>query len=90
MTTHSRTWQTLTWILLAVLACAVGAAGFARLARVPAVGLAEVAGALLLLAGLIHFARARGRLRLLAALDAYAEREIDRERCKAQRAGQLV
>jgi len=83
MMTHSRTWQTFGWVLIALLACAFGAVGLVRLAEPPPVALTGTAGAVLLLAGVACSVRARGRGRFLAALDAYATREIDRERRRA-------
>ena len=83
MTTHSRTWQTVKWVLVALVAFVFGAAGLARLAEPPTVALTGTAGAVLLLAGVACSVRARGRGRFLAALDAYATREIDRERRRA-------
>jgi len=80
MTKSSRTWQTVGWALIALLACAFGVAGTARLAGAPVTGLTQLACAALLLAGLAHSVRSRGRGRLLAVLDVYAEREINRER----------
>ncbi len=90
MTTHSRIWQTTAWVLIVLLACVVGAAGLARLGWTPVVGLIVVAGIVLLLAGLVCSARSRGRLRLLAVLDAYTERELDRERSRTARAARLA
>lgn len=80
MTTTLKTSRAVAWALGALLACALGAAaqhlasGQGLRASVPLLllGLATAIG----LAGCT---RARGRMRLRVALDAYAEREIDRD-----------
>ena len=65
-------------MVVVLLACGLAAGGAFRLGQAPATGSAEVLAAVLLGAGLVHWARVRGRQRLLAVLDSYAEREIER------------
>ena len=80
----SRAWQTVAWGLFTLAACALGVLGTAWLAGTAAVGLPALACAVLLLVELARVGRSRGRVRLLAILDAYAQREIDRERLTAR------
>jgi hypothetical protein len=65
---------------MALLACALAVGGAFRLTQAPAQGAGEILAAALLGAGLVRWTRMRGRLRLLAVLDAYAEREIEQAR----------
>ena len=81
--TSLKTSRAVAWALAALLACALGAA-----AQQLASGQGLRASAPLLLLGLAAAVglagckRALGRMRLRAALDAYAEREIGREHRK--------